>query len=107
MLATLRQLFGYLIFGLLLLLTPLGWYFLAHLPFIWKNNYSLFIWYALDGLACTVCHKTHKRTISGWTGQHMKAKLRYKYQARFIDMIFGKDHCLHEYQKELKYGYVA
>lgn len=106
MLAALRQLLGYLIFGLGLLVTPFGWYYLLHFPFINKNIYSFNIWYALDVLACTVCHKTHKRTISGWTGQHMAATKRYRIQATVIDYLFYENHCRDEYLKELRMGYV-
>lgn len=103
---TIRQLLGYLIFGLLLLATPLGWYFFAHLPFIKKNSYSLYIWHAIDVLACAVCHRVHRRTISGWTGQWMHSKKRYLYQAKVIDFLFGEGHCVLVYEYERDKGLV-
>lgn len=61
----------------------------------------------IDILACHCIHKTgFKRSISGWTGQHMDSKKRYYYQSVVIDFGFGKNHCRQEYRKEKNRGHV-
>jgi hypothetical protein len=81
-------------------------FFLIQLTFMRKYDYCLSTWYIIDILACHCCHGTGaKRSISGWTGQHMKTKRRYHYQARLIDFAFGKGHCWNEYQRETGQGY--
>jgi len=85
----------------------LALFFLLQLPFIRKYDYCLSTWYLIDILACHCIHKTgDKRSISGWTGQHMATLPRYRYQAYLIDFALGKDHCLQEYQKEKAKGHV-
>lgn len=112
----LKNLIGYL-FAAFFLLSPfvpggdyvgymLALFFLVQLPFIHKSDYCLSTWYLIDILACHCMHKTGQyRSISGWTGQHMATKKRYYYQAKFIDLLFGKGHCLQEYQRELVRGH--
>ena len=103
----LRQLLGYVFFAYLLLDTPLGVFFLVQFFFINKYSYCFFTWYVLDIFACHVFHGTgSKRTISGWTGQHMHKYRRYYYQAKAIDLIFGKDHCFKTFKSEHDKGYV-
>lgn len=105
-LKTLRTLISYLLVAFFLL-TPFGWIFLAQLPFIGVSRYCHHTWYVIDILVCHVCHNTGpKRTISGWTGQYMNSKKRYRYQSRVIDFMFGKGHCWQEYQHEKSKGYV-
>jgi hypothetical protein len=117
LLKMLKNLTGYLFVAFFLFspFVPYGHYigyllalfFLIQLPFIRKNDYCLSTWYVIDILACHCCHGTgDKRSISGWTGQHMKNKKRYYYQAKVIDFAFGKNHCLREYQKEKAKGHV-
>jgi len=85
----------------------LALFFLIQLPSINQCDYCLSTWYLIDVLACHCIHKTGRnRSISGWTGQHMTTKKRYYYQAKVIDFIFGKDHCLQEFQREKAKGYV-
>ncbi len=85
----------------------LAFFFLSQLPLIRKYDYCLSTWYLIDILACHCIHKTgHKRSISGWTGQHMKKLRRYHYQAKGIDFIFGEGHCWREYLREKAKGYV-
>lgn len=85
----------------------LALFFLVQLPLIRQCDYCLSTWYIIDILACHCCHGTgSKRSISGWTGQHMNDKPRYVCQAKLIDAVFGENHCRDEYQKELAKGYV-
>jgi hypothetical protein len=106
-LKALRQLLGYAFFAYLLLDTPLGVFFLVQFLFIKKYPYCFYTWYVLDIFACHVFHSTgSKRTISGWTGQHMHKSRRYYYQAKVIDFGFGKDHCFNTYLSELEKGNV-
>lgn len=80
-------------------------FFLIQLPLIRKYEYCLSTWYLIDLLACNAIHKTGiTRSISGWTGQHMKEIKRYHYQAIVIDFVFGKNHCWQEFQKEKANG---
>ena len=130
MLATLRQLFGYLILATLLV-NPIQVYFLVYLyesPLYlainpvaiyyllcaigayFGNQYCKRQWFALDVLAATTLHGTFRRTISGITGQHMDSKKRYMYQAKVIDWLaikFGDapNHCYRAYlyEKHLKF----
>lgn len=82
-------------------------FFLIQLPFIRHCDYCLSTWYLIDVLACHCIHKTGLyRSISGWTGQHMFDKKRYEYQAKVIDFIFGKNHCVEQYLKEKDKGYI-
>lgn len=103
----LRTLLGYVLIGLPALLV-FGWL----LPFIdvKQKNYAFNIWYAIDVAVCAIAHNTYKRSISGWTGQHMHTKPRYKYQAMIIDFLLkkvdGPDHCWRVYTQELSRGYV-
>lgn len=61
----------------------------------------------LDIFACHVFHNTgSKRTISGWTGQHMHLSKRYHYQAKVIDFGFGKGHCELTFKSEQVKGQV-
>lgn len=103
----LRQLLGYVFFAYLLLDTPLGVFFLVQFFFINKYSYCFFTWYVLDIFACHVFHGTgSKRTISGWTGQHMHTHKRYYYQSRVIDFGFGKNHCIKTFLGEKAKGYL-
>jgi hypothetical protein len=105
-LRALRQLLGYAFFGYLLLGTPLGVFFLVQFFFISKYPYCFSTWLVLDIFACHVFHGTGvKRTISGWTGQHMHTSRRYYYQAKVIDFAFGKDHCFKTFKSERAKGY--
>lgn len=74
------QLLTYVIVGLpvLIILLPSA-------PWVAKNLKVKIVWIWFDRLVCTVIHFTWMRTISGWTGQHMNNKPRYKYQAKVID----------------------
>ena len=82
-------------------------FFLIQLPLIRQYDYCLSTWYIIDILACHCVHATGtKRTISGWTGQHMQKYKRYYYQAKVIDLIFGEGHCERELIKERNKGYV-
>jgi hypothetical protein len=76
------QLLVYVIVGLPMLII-----LLPSAPWILKNPKVELVWIWFDRLVCTVAHGTWKRTISGWTGQHMtnKNKPRYMYQAKVID----------------------
>jgi hypothetical protein len=81
------------------------------LPFIKENNLPFRIWLLLDLLICTIAHNTDMRTVSGWTGQHMKTKPRYQRQAKVIDLLAelvgnGPNHCFRAYQWEIKMGRV-
>lgn len=106
-LKALRQLLGYLFFAYVFLDTWLGVFFIIQFPFINKNTYCFFTWYILDIFACHVFHNTgSKRTISGWTGQHMHQYKRYYYVSVVIDFGFGENHCINEYLSEKKKGYV-
>ena len=100
----LRTLVGYTLIGL-----PLLAVFGVLLPFIdlKSQNYPFLVWFAIDTMICAISHGTYQRTISGWTGQYMGTKLRYKYQGKFIDKLaslFGDEpnHCQRAYQSELK-----
>ena len=112
-LLTLRQLSGYCIVAYLLLNTPLGVFFLLQFPFIFKNKYCLGTWYVIDVMICHLCHGTGwKRTISGWTGQHMLTSKRYYYQSVVIDYLLdllgdGENHCMRTYRSERKQGLVT
>ena len=76
-------------------------FFLVQFPLIRKYEYCLSTWYIVDVLACHCVHGTGtKRSISGWTGQHMHSKKRYHYQAKVIDFAFGEGHCWNEFLKE-------
>ena len=130
MLATLRQLFGYLIITTLLInpiqvyallstyntplylaINPIAiFYFLCAIGAYSGNGYCKRQWFAIDVLAATTLHGTFRRTISGWTGQHMESKKRYMYQAKVIDWLaikFGDtpNHCYRAYlyEKHLKF----
>ncbi|MGK0272145.1 MAG: hypothetical protein ACI88H_002811 [Cocleimonas sp.] len=74
------QLLCYVIIGLpvLIILLPSA-------PWVIKSSKVKTVWIWFDRLVCTIAHGTWKRTISGWTGQHMKNKPRYKHQAKIID----------------------
>lgn len=112
-LKALRQLFGYCLVAYLLLNTPLGVFFLLQFLFIKKYKYAFYTWYALDVLICHICHGTGiKRTISGWTGQHMHKYKRYYYQAIVIDWLLellgdGPNHSLRTFNNEKKQGFVV
>ena len=125
MLATLRQLFGYLVLATLLInpiqvhallytynapwylaINPIAiYYLLCAIGAYFGNRYCLRQWFALDVLAATTLHGTFRRTISGITGQYMNTKKRYRYQAKFIDWLaikFGDtpNHCYRAYLYE-------
>lgn len=105
-LKALRTLLSYLLASLFLF-TPFGWPLLFQLPFIGKSKYCLDTWYLIDKLICHFCHGTGRwRTISGWTGQHMKNHKRYYVQAKLIDLLLGKDHCYNAFLAEKERGYV-
>lgn len=81
------------------------------LPFMKDNNLPFRLWLLIDLLVCTVAHNTDMRTVSGWTGQHMKTKKRYAYQAKVIDWLAelvgdGPNHCERAYQWEISMGRV-
>jgi len=102
-----RTLGAYLFFGLLI-----GLPFIPLLFFINGKNYPFKIWYAIDVFICTIAHGTHKRTISGWTGQHMNTHKRFHYQAKLIDWLLRKcgdkrNHCFRAYHSELLQGLVS
>lgn len=102
----LRTLFAYLVIGLIV-----GVWFTPLLPWVKKNNYAFRIWFSIDVMVCTVAHGTYRRTISGWSGQFMSTKPRYRKQAKVIDLLLRlcgdtADHCLRAYQWELKQGLV-
>ena len=103
-LKTLRQLIGYLLVATLLI-SPIGcFYILCAVGAVFRNNYCIKQWLALDILACTTIHGTQRRTISGYTGQRLHLK-RYKVQAAILDrlaIIFGdsENHCERAYQWE-------
>lgn len=110
-LKTLRQLLGYCLIAYTLLNTPLGVFFLALFPLIGRYEYCFNIWHTIDVLICSILHGTHKRTISGWTGQHAQKYKRYYYQAKVIDFLAelagdGLNHCHRAYLHELKKGLV-
>lgn len=82
-------------------------FFLIQLPLIRKYDYCLSTWYIVDILACHCVHATGaKRSISGWTGQHMHEYKRYYYQSKVIDLLFGEGHCEREFTRERTNGYV-
>lgn len=100
----LRTLFAYLIIGLFV-----GAPFSVFLPYIRSNKYAFRVWYAIDVFICTVAHGTNERTISGWTGEHMKTKTRYRIQGRVINFILrltgdSPQHCERAYAWEIKKG---
>lgn len=106
-LKALRQLIGYAFFIYIFLSTPLGVFFLPQFFLIKKYPYCFCTWYVLDIFACHVFHNTgSKRTISGWTGQHMYKYKRYYYQSKVIDFGFGENHCINTFISEKKKGYV-
>lgn len=89
-----------------LLLSPFGWVLIGMLFFIHKSQWCLDTWLLIDKLACNICHRTGlNRTISGYTGQRIHLP-RYKIQAKFIDLIFGKNHCVEQFTYESKRGWV-
>jgi hypothetical protein len=100
------QLLCYVVLGLpvLLLLSPSA-------PFIRRFYVVWLVWIWFDRMVCTIAHGTWKRTISGWTGQHLQHKKRYDYQANCIDLLallFGDDkqHCQRAFQWEQEKGLV-
>ena len=100
------QLLCYTVIGLpgIIILSPSA-------PFINKNETVFNLWIGFDRLVCTIVHFTNRRTVSGWTGQWMYIKPRYKYQAMVIDklaMLFGDDldHCFNAYVWEIENGWV-
>ena len=111
LLKSVRQLLGYLIIGYLLLNTPIGVFFLAQFPLIGRFEYCFRTWLAIDVLLCTILHGTKRRTISGWTGQHMDKYKRYYYQALVIDGLAklvgdGEHHCKRAFLSEKQQGLV-
>ena len=94
------QLCTYVTVGLPILLI-----LLPSAPFMGRSKKIKFVWIWFDRLVATVIHFTWKRTISGISGQYMKTKLRYEYQAKVIDKLATlvgdkKDHCLRAYRWE-------
>jgi len=111
-LQAIRQLLGYSFLLIILLLSPLGWYFLYLLPKIKTDKTARNLWVAIDKIGCRICHGTYLRTISGWSGQWQNTIKRYKYQAALIDWLVykisgEKNHCFNEYMKELKKGLIG
>ena len=100
----LRQLLGYALVATLLV-SPIGlFYALCGIGCLLRNDYCFKQWLALDILACTTIHNTQRRTISGFTGQHLHIN-RYALQAKFIDSLAimcgdSKNHCLRSYEWE-------
>ena len=102
----LRNIAGYTLVATLLI-SPIGWILLCILALIKRSKYCLDTWIILDKLVCHLCHRTGlNRTLSGYTGQYMYKIKRYRIQAKFIDFIFGKNHCSEEFKKERSKGYV-
>jgi hypothetical protein len=102
----LRTLVCYLVLGLLLALPAL-----PLLPFIGKSAWALNGWLSIDITICSWAHGTRYRSISGWVGQFMYSKRRYKVVAKVIDVIFEQltgetDHCFNTYLHEVKQGFV-
>lgn len=104
---TIRTLATYLLVAFMLFWDYYGLFFILQFPFIRVNKYCFSTWYVIDVLVCHVAHGTgSRRSISGWTGQHMSSKKRYMWQSKLIDLAFGKNHCQLEYVKERDRGYV-
>lgn len=110
-LQAIRQLLGYLLIATLLL-SPVGWYLIYLAFFINRHGYEYYIWLILDRLACSICHKTTKRTISELSGEMAyKGIKRYKKQAKLIDFLAYKlagqsNHCYSAYQWEKSQGFI-
>jgi len=110
-LQTIRQLLGYSLLAILLFSNPVGWYFIYLLFSINKDTVAYDLWLAIDRIFCRICHGTHRRTISGWTGQWQHLNKRYHHQAKVIDWLAlkianDKNHCHQAYLWELKQGWV-
>ena len=102
----LRNMAGYTLVATLLI-SPIGWILVCMLPLLKRSQYCFNTWLILDVLVCNLCHRTGvHRTLSGYTGQHMYTVKRYYIQAKFIDFIFGKNHCSNEFKEERRKGYV-
>jgi hypothetical protein len=100
------QMLCYVVIGLPVLLI-----LLPSVPWVAKNLKVKMVWIWFDRLVCTVAHFTWKRTISGWTGQHMTNKPRYKHQADVIDWgaeLLGDKplHSKRAFEWETSKGYV-
>lgn len=64
-----KNLIGYALLVLALIVSPIGWVLLIMLLFINRNQYCLNTWLIIDKLGCHLCHNTGlHRTISGYTG---------------------------------------
>lgn len=103
-LKVLRTLFAYLFLGVMV-----GAPFLLLLPYVRRSEYVFRVWYTIDVLICTVAHGTTERTISGWTGEHMKTSTRYLVQGRVINFILRLTgdaplHCERAYEWEIRQG---
>lgn len=109
---TSRTLLAYVLLGLSLILSPLGWFFLlTGVGCFLRNKYCFKVWYQVDVLLCTMAHGTKLRTISGWSGQHAYLK-RYLYQRRVIDFLAklcgdGPNHCQRAFEWEREQGWVT
>ena len=104
----LRTMVGYALVTTLLV-SPVGWFYaICGIGCFFRSSYCFKQWFALDVLACTTCHNTFYRTISGYTGERLHKK-RYKLQGTIIDKLAewcgdGKDHCLRAYIWERNTG---
>ena len=108
---TLAMLITYLIIGLMLCSSPIGWYLIYLLTQTGKDKKAYYAWLLIDRLICTIVHSTYKRTISGISGQYANTKKRYKYQSKVIDFLAYKlagelNHCAHAYAWEKQNGWV-
>lgn len=105
------NLLKYLVFIILLFVVPFGWlYLIAGIIALGGVKEGFNVMHSLDVQAASFIHGTHRRTISGITGERAElGEKRYLWQARFIDRLaklFGDDenHCYRAWQSEQHLG---